>query len=86
VDFLTKSMYLKINISIYYVQRLAVGILIAGFVFEEEDFLRPWDGYKDNLERYLFIYLYLLSYSLVQPSPVKLIVIWDYHHQWQCHY
>ncbi|KAJ4744041.1 transmembrane/coiled-coil protein (DUF726) [Rhynchospora pubera] len=32
--------------------RLAVGILIAGFVFEEEDFLRPWDGYKDNLERY----------------------------------
>ncbi|XP_078160977.1 transmembrane and coiled-coil domain-containing protein STS1-like isoform X3 [Carex rostrata] len=32
--------------------RLAVGILISGFVFEEEDFLRPWDGYKDNLERY----------------------------------
>ncbi|KAJ3690307.1 hypothetical protein LUZ61_019471 [Rhynchospora tenuis] len=33
--------------------RLAVGILISGFVFEEEDFLRPWDGYKDNLERYV---------------------------------
>nr|CAD1836323.1 unnamed protein product [Ananas comosus var. bracteatus] len=32
--------------------RLALGILISGFVFEEEDFLRPWEGWKDNLERY----------------------------------
>ncbi|KAJ3682170.1 hypothetical protein LUZ60_014743 [Juncus effusus] len=32
--------------------RLAVGILVAGFVFEEADFLRPWEGWKDNLERY----------------------------------
>ncbi|KAJ8642226.1 hypothetical protein MRB53_018920 [Persea americana] len=32
--------------------RLAVGILVSGFVFEEEDFLRPWEGCKDNLERY----------------------------------
>ncbi|KAI3959148.1 hypothetical protein MKX01_023824 [Papaver californicum] len=31
--------------------RLAVGILVAGFVFEEEDFIKPWEG-KDNLERY----------------------------------
>ncbi|KAK6118440.1 hypothetical protein DH2020_047857 [Rehmannia glutinosa] len=32
--------------------RLAVGISISGFVFEEEDFIRPWEGQHDNLERY----------------------------------
>ncbi|TYH83318.1 hypothetical protein ES332_D02G124600v1 [Gossypium tomentosum] len=31
--------------------RLAVGILISGIAFEEEDFLRPWENYNDNLER-----------------------------------
>ncbi|MED6181366.1 hypothetical protein PIB30_118547 [Stylosanthes scabra] len=33
--------------------RLGVEILISGFVFEEEDFIRPWDGLNDNLERYV---------------------------------
>ncbi|CAM8884501.1 unnamed protein product [Rhodiola kirilowii] len=32
--------------------RLAVGISVSGFVFEEEDFVRPWEGIDDNLERY----------------------------------
>lgn len=32
--------------------RLAVGIMISGQVFEEQDFLRPWEGRTDNLERY----------------------------------
>ncbi|KAG6647105.1 hypothetical protein CIPAW_07G055900 [Carya illinoinensis] len=32
--------------------RLAVGILVSGFVFDEEDFVRPWEGLNDNLERY----------------------------------
>ncbi|KAI9200824.1 hypothetical protein LWI28_013800 [Acer negundo] len=32
--------------------RLAVGIMISGLVFEEEDFVKPWESYKDNLERY----------------------------------
>ncbi|KAG9142624.1 hypothetical protein Leryth_020645 [Lithospermum erythrorhizon] len=32
--------------------RLAVEILISGFVFEEEDFKRPWEGQNDNMERY----------------------------------
>ncbi|CAH9065049.1 unnamed protein product [Cuscuta europaea] len=32
--------------------RLAVEILISGFVFEEQDFLRPWEGPHGNLERY----------------------------------
>ncbi|XP_019421555.1 PREDICTED: transmembrane and coiled-coil domain-containing protein 4-like [Lupinus angustifolius] len=32
--------------------RLAVEILISGFVFEKEDFIRPWEGKDDNLERY----------------------------------
>ncbi|KAL1569543.1 transmembrane and coiled-coil domain-containing protein 4-like isoform X4 [Salvia divinorum] len=31
--------------------RLAVQILISGFVFEEDDFKRPWDGQCDNSER-----------------------------------
>ncbi|XP_022773601.1 transmembrane and coiled-coil domain-containing protein 4-like [Durio zibethinus] len=33
--------------------RLAVGILISGIVFDEEDFLRPWEDHNDNLERYV---------------------------------
>ncbi|XVE69792.1 hypothetical protein DITRI_Ditri10aG0019700 [Diplodiscus trichospermus] len=33
--------------------RLAVGIFISGIVFEEEDFLRPWEDLNDNLERYV---------------------------------
>lgn len=33
--------------------RLAVGISVSGFVFEEDDFARPWEGIDDNLERYV---------------------------------
>uniref|UniRef100_A0A0D9VNK1 DUF726 domain-containing protein n=1 Tax=Leersia perrieri TaxID=77586 RepID=A0A0D9VNK1_9ORYZ len=33
--------------------RLAVGILISGFAFDEDDYFRPWEGWKDNLERYI---------------------------------
>ncbi|KAM0055125.1 putative alpha/Beta hydrolase [Helianthus debilis subsp. tardiflorus] len=32
--------------------RLAVEIMVAGFVFEEADFVRPWEGENDNMERY----------------------------------
>ncbi|KAG9132295.1 hypothetical protein Leryth_012966 [Lithospermum erythrorhizon] len=32
--------------------RLAVEILVAGFVFEEEDFKRPWQGLTDNMESF----------------------------------
>lgn len=32
--------------------RLAVEILVSGFVFEEDDFQRPWEGHDDNMERY----------------------------------
>ncbi|XP_022638468.1 transmembrane and coiled-coil domain-containing protein 4 isoform X2 [Vigna radiata var. radiata] len=32
--------------------RLGVEILVSGFVFEKEDFIRPWEGHNDNLERY----------------------------------
>ncbi|KAL3527176.1 hypothetical protein ACH5RR_011832 [Cinchona calisaya] len=32
--------------------RLAVEILVSGFVFEEEDFVKPWEGINGNLERY----------------------------------
>ncbi|PIN26857.1 hypothetical protein CDL12_00401 [Handroanthus impetiginosus] len=33
--------------------RLGVEISISGLVFEEEDFIRPWEGQNDNLERYV---------------------------------
>lgn len=32
--------------------RLAVGIMVSGCVFDEEDFIKPWEGQNDNLERY----------------------------------
>ncbi|KAM7529898.1 hypothetical protein LguiB_033308 [Lonicera macranthoides] len=32
--------------------RLAVEILVSGFVFEENDFIRPWEGQVNELERY----------------------------------
>ncbi|XP_073102445.1 uncharacterized protein [Elaeis guineensis] len=32
--------------------RLAVDIFVSGFVFEEEDFRRPWEEIEDNLERF----------------------------------
>ncbi|GAB2219576.1 hypothetical protein Droror1_Dr00007213 [Drosera rotundifolia] len=31
---------------------LAVGILVAGLVFKEDDFVLPWEGQNENLERY----------------------------------
>ncbi|XP_062209595.1 uncharacterized protein LOC133911386 [Phragmites australis] len=33
--------------------RLAVGILVSGFAFDKDDFRRPWEGWKDNLEKYI---------------------------------
>ncbi|KAK7307500.1 hypothetical protein VNO77_40627 [Canavalia gladiata] len=32
--------------------RLGIEITVSGFIFEEEDFIRPWEGLNDNLERY----------------------------------
>ncbi|KAK3153035.1 hypothetical protein QOZ80_2BG0166790 [Eleusine coracana subsp. coracana] len=33
--------------------RLAVGILISGFAFTTDDYSKPWEGWKTNLERYI---------------------------------
>lgn len=33
--------------------RLAVEILISGVVFDQEDFVRPWEVQNDNMERYV---------------------------------
>ncbi|KAL7104572.1 hypothetical protein ACP275_08G253800 [Erythranthe tilingii] len=33
--------------------RLGVEISVSGFVFEEEDFFRPWEGQQSNSERYV---------------------------------
>jgi len=30
-----------------------VEVLVAGVVFEEEDFVKPWEGLTSNLERYM---------------------------------
>ncbi|QCD91085.1 U3 small nucleolar RNA-associated protein 23 [Vigna unguiculata] len=47
---------------------LAVEIMISGFVFEDEDFIRPWEGVNDNLERYALQWesknLYALSTAI----------------------
>lgn len=32
--------------------RLAVGLMVSGLVFKEDDFVRPWEGQNVNLERY----------------------------------
>ncbi|XP_019054111.1 PREDICTED: transmembrane and coiled-coil domain-containing protein 4-like [Nelumbo nucifera] len=32
---------------------LSVGIFVSGLVFEEKDFIRPWEGREFNLERYV---------------------------------
>ncbi|XP_038893589.1 uncharacterized protein LOC120082464 isoform X2 [Benincasa hispida] len=32
--------------------RLAVEITVSGFAFDEKDFIRPWEGLNDNMERY----------------------------------
>lgn len=34
-------------------QRLAVEVLVAGVVFMEEDFVKPWEGLTSSLERYV---------------------------------
>ncbi|PKA46499.1 hypothetical protein AXF42_Ash012632 [Apostasia shenzhenica] len=36
--------------------RLAVGILISGFVFNKNDFVSPWKAHEDNLERYALLW------------------------------
>ncbi|KAK9948462.1 hypothetical protein M0R45_004035 [Rubus argutus] len=36
--------------------RLAVEILVSGFVFDVEDFVRPWEGQNGNLERYALLW------------------------------
>lgn len=41
-------------------QRLAVGISVSGLVFEEEDFIKPWEGHNDNLERYERYYYHVI--------------------------
>ncbi|XP_044959283.1 transmembrane and coiled-coil domain-containing protein 4-like [Hordeum vulgare subsp. vulgare] len=33
--------------------RLAVCIMVSGFAFNDDDFLKPWEGWKTNLERYI---------------------------------
>ncbi|XP_047165580.1 transmembrane and coiled-coil domain-containing protein 4-like isoform X1 [Vigna umbellata] len=47
---------------------LGVEIMISGFVFEDEDFIRPWEGMNDNLERYALQWesknLYALSTAI----------------------
>ncbi|CAJ1930333.1 unnamed protein product [Sphenostylis stenocarpa] len=47
---------------------LGVGIMVSGFVFDDDDFIRPWEGLDDNLERYALQWesknLYALSTAI----------------------
>ncbi|KAK7367334.1 hypothetical protein VNO80_09343 [Phaseolus coccineus] len=47
---------------------LGVEIMVSGFVFEDDDFIRPWEGMNDNLERYALQWesknLYALSSAI----------------------
>lgn len=41
--------------------------MISGFVFDEEDFVRPWEVQSDNLERFeLFTTAYESSHYILQ--------------------
>lgn len=64
-------------------QRLAVEILISGLVFKEEDFIRPWEGKHDNMERYrLYTTFHLLEIPTLQFSFSILIISeisWFFH-------
>ncbi|GJX08950.1 transmembrane and coiled-coil domain-containing protein 4-like protein, partial [Tanacetum coccineum] len=44
--------------------RLAVEILVLGFVFKERDLLRPWEGQTDNMERYALQWEYEHLYAV----------------------
>ncbi|KAJ6840385.1 transmembrane and coiled-coil domain-containing protein 4-like [Iris pallida] len=35
---------------------LAVGIVVSGFVFEDDDFIKPWERTYGNLERYALVW------------------------------
>ncbi|KAK8472096.1 hypothetical protein PHAVU_002G111800 [Phaseolus vulgaris] len=47
---------------------LGVEIMVSGFVFEDDDFIRPWEGMNDNSERYALQWesknLYALSSAI----------------------
>ncbi|KAK9100917.1 hypothetical protein Scep_024347 [Stephania cephalantha] len=51
-------------------ERLAVGIMISRLVFEEEDFVRPWEGYRENLEGGGFVNAYSTSDGLSELHSV----------------
>lgn len=55
-------------------QRLGVEILVSGFVFEKEDFIRPWEGRNDNLERYNSEY----CPSMIKDTLQSLMLIENY--------
>ncbi|WVZ26373.1 hypothetical protein V8G54_004917 [Vigna mungo] len=55
--------------------RLGVEILVSGFVFEKEDFIRPWEGHNDNLERYI---VNIITLQIVKDTLENLMLIKSY--------
>ncbi|XP_027356983.1 transmembrane and coiled-coil domain-containing protein 4-like [Abrus precatorius] len=57
---------------------LAVRISISGLAFEEKDFVRPWEGLNDNMERYVLQYesknLIALSTAIQDWLTSKIVV------------
>ncbi|GKE63635.1 transmembrane and coiled-coil domain-containing protein 4-like protein, partial [Tanacetum coccineum] len=41
-----------------------IEILVLGFVFKEQDLLRPWEGQTDNMERYALQWEYEHLYAV----------------------
>ncbi|KAG1362234.1 transmembrane and coiled-coil domain-containing protein 4 [Cocos nucifera] len=67
--------------------RLAVGILVSGFAFEKEDFIKPWEELEDNLERFSshFIRRDFDSRFIVPIPELGLVGQW-YVLQWESKY
>jgi hypothetical protein len=45
----------KFILMIFFFQRLAVANFVPGFAFTTDDYSKPWEGWKTNLEKYLVL-------------------------------
>lgn len=52
IPFVNSYSYPEVLTFFVILQRLAVEIMVSGFVFDEQDFRKPWEGKNDNMERY----------------------------------
>jgi hypothetical protein len=53
--FWTAILCVKFILMIFFFQRLAVANFVPGFAFTTDDYSKPWEGWKTNLEKYLVL-------------------------------